>query len=852
MYKNGLLLFLFLLTTITTVAQLQAPEQFLGYKIGTRYTPHWRIAEYVRHVAGAAPQMVKLEPYGQTYEGRPLMVAFVSSAANITNLENIRTANLNAAATGNNPAAGAPVLVWLSYNVHGNETSSSEAAMQTLYALVDPANRQTRNWLQNTVVILDPCLNPDGRDRYVNWFNSVVGKTANPALNAREHNEPWPGGRTNHYNFDLNRDWAWQTQVESQQRMKVYNRWLPQIHVDFHEQDINAPYYFAPAAEPFHEVITPWQRRFQETIGRNHAKYFDKNGWLYFTKERFDLLYPSYGDTYPIYTGAIGMTYEQGGGPEGGATALLANGDTLTLADRVLHHYTTGLSTIEVASQNAANLLSEFSAFYKNARAAGVGPYKAFVIKNHPEDAQRIAALIELLKKNNIAFGYAKGGSVRGFDYDNGRDESVSLSTSDLVIPTTQQRGTLVNVLFEPATQLSDSVTYDITAWALPYAYGLKAIASRAAVPFTLSLQTVLETKMPNNAVIAAAPAGTNGTHAAANSYGYIIRWNGMQSAKLVSQLLQKGIKLRFSRQPFQSGNEFFDRGAILLLRTSNQYYAGLWDTVRQLAGRYEVPLAPLASGFVDKGYDMGSEAIRPLAQRRIAVVTGEGISAQGAGEIWHFFDQVLEYPVTLINAADLNQADWSGFDVLVMPNGVYRFLAQKTAADAFRKWITNGGNVVALDSAVVHLAQLDWSVKAKRSEDTSAASEYGLLKKFETRERDDVSNSIPGAIFKVELDNTHPLAFGYPKYYYTLKLDDNMYEFLKEGGWNVGVLKRAKPVSGFVGSKLRNRLQDGLLFGTQEVGRGSVTYLADNVLFRSFWENGKLLFCNAVFLVGQ
>src|SRR6185295_12606516 len=244
---------------------------------------------------------------------------------------------------------------------------------------------------KNIVVVIDPCINPDGRDRYVNWFNTIVGKESNPSLNAREHDEPWPGGRTNHYNFDLNRDWAWQTQVESQQRMKLYNQWLPQIHVDFHEQGINNPYYFAPAAQPYHEAITQWERDFQVTIGRNNAKYFDANGWLYFTKEVFDLFYPSYGDTYPIYNGAIGMTYEQGGGPAGGLGVETDKNDTLTLYDRAIHHYTTSLSMIEVASLNAASLVKEFRKFFNNAVSGAVGDYKAYIIKNNPADAERIS-----------------------------------------------------------------------------------------------------------------------------------------------------------------------------------------------------------------------------------------------------------------------------------------------------------------------------------------------------------------------------------------------------------------------------------------------------------------------------
>jgi hypothetical protein len=297
-------------------SQIKSPEEFLGYSIGSRFTPHYKLVSYFQYVAENSPNTVKLEKYGETNEHRPLYLAFISSAENTANLENIRMNNMRLANLAKDkmmPAENSPAIVWLSYNVHGNEAASSEASMLTLFSLIDPKNTSTREWLKNTVVIIDPCLNPDGRDRYVNWYQSVVGNQYNPLAMSREHSEPWPRGRSNHYNFDLNRDWAWQTQLESRQRVAQYNQWLPQVHVDFHEQSYNAPYYFAPAAQPYHEVITKWQRDFQKIIGKNNAKYFDKNGWLYFTNERFDLLYPSYGDTYPIYNGSIGMTYEQGG-----------------------------------------------------------------------------------------------------------------------------------------------------------------------------------------------------------------------------------------------------------------------------------------------------------------------------------------------------------------------------------------------------------------------------------------------------------------------------------------------------------------------------------------------------------
>jgi hypothetical protein len=834
--KRFTLFFLSFYISLQGWTQLQTPEQFLGYKTGSRYTPYWKIVDYFKHVAATAPGTVKLQQYGETYEGRPLILAYVSNPENITRLEKIRTNNLQLAGIEDNGKGSAtePVTVWLSYNVHGNEASSSEAALLTIYALADPSNAQTKSWLKNTLVIIDPCLNPDGRDRYVNWFTSVAGKNYNPVLDAREHIEPWPGGRTNHYNFDLNRDWAWQTQIETRQRMKIYNDWLPQVHVDFHEQGVNSPYYFAPAAQPYHEVITPWQRDFQNTIGRNHAKYFDEKGWLYFTKEIFDLLYPSYGDTYPTYNGAIGMTYEQAGGPAGGLGALTSDGDTLTLIDRVDHHFTTGLSTIEVAAQNAAKLMSEYENFFRNAANKGVGDYKSYVIKHTTQDEHRIHALLGLLKKNGILFGLGNPANIRGYNYDNGREESFSVTNSDIVIPVQQPKGGMVKVLFEPNTVVVDSATYDITAWSLPFVYGVKAYATRQAL------------------TTGAEPTELSVQNAPLEPYGYVIPWNGVNSAQLVSQLLQKGIRLRYSEQPFETAGKTFDRGATIVLKTSNQYYVNLWATVRNLADKYKVQLTPVTTGFVEKGYDFGSSKVHGIKRRKIALLTGDGVSANAAGEVWHFLEQELDYPVTLINLADFSNINWNGYDVLIMPNGNYRFLKDKSQAEQFKTWIAKGGHLIALENAVSQLASLEGTIKLKKTSDTTDEKDtYQQLRIFENRERDYIPSMTPGSIFKVELDNTHPLAFGYPNYYYTLKQDDNIFEFMKEG-WNVGVLKKNRQVAGFVGSQLKYRLQNGMLFGVQEIGNGTITYLADDVLFRNFWEGGKLMFCNALFLVGE
>ena len=830
MKKLVLLLFASLVASSLFSQALQSPEQFLGYKIGSRYTPHYKIVNYFKAVAQAVPDMVKIEKYGETNEGRELLIAYVTSPSNGKQLEQIRLNNL--ALTGINKAnavvEGTPPIVWLSYNVHGNETSSSEAAMLTIFALVDPSNTQTKEWLKNTVVIMDPCINPDGRDRYVNWFNSMRGTTANPYPRSREHSEPWPGGRSNHYNFDLNRDWAWQTQVETQQRMVKYRQWMPEIHVDFHEQGINQPYYFAPAAEPFHEVITPWQRSFQNTIGRNNAKYFDRNGWLYFTKERFDLFYPSYGDTYPIYNGAIGMTFEQGGGPRGGLSVLTGNNDTLTLLDRAMHHYTTGLSTIEVASTNAAKLVSEFKKFFDDSRQGKGNVNKAYIITTDNRD--KLNAVEDLLNKNGIEYGLMSSSVFKGMNYRTGKEETGKLKKYHLAISTSQPQSVLARVLLEPSSNLSDSNTYDITAWSLPFAHDVDAYAVKEAV----SIKNV-------DSIIAKSPV-------AASSYGYLVTYQSFQGAKILAQLLKQGVKVRFAEKPFTYKEKAYDRGTLIILKNGNA--PNLQAILSKQAETSFATIDAFETGFMDKGPDIGSGDVRLIKAPKVALVTGEQTSSLAAGEIWHLFDQSLQYPLTLINATELTSIQLSDFNVVIIPNGMYKGLNDKSTADKLKDFVRGGGKLIALQNAMEQMAAGDWGLKIKedKSEDKS---EYGALKKYENRERDQLPESIPGAIYKVQLDNTHPLAFGYPDTYFTLKQDATVFEYLKDG-WNVGVLKKDNYVTGFAGVQVKSKLKDAMLMGVQEMGNGQVVYFADDPIFRSFWENGKLMFCNAVFLVGQ
>ncbi|AUC83902.1 zinc carboxypeptidase [Polaribacter sp. ALD11] len=812
-----------LLTTNISSQQVKSPSEFLGYEIGSRFTRHHKVVDYFKYVSSTLSN-VKLEKYGETNEHRPLYVSYISSEENIINLEKIRKDNLSQTGIIAGNATNKKAIVWLSYNVHGNEASSTEAAMLTLYELIT----SKKAWLENTVVILDPCINPDGRDRYVNWYNQVKSTPFNIDQNAKEHSEPWPSGRPNHYLFDLNRDWAWASQVESQQRIAVYNKWMPHVHVDFHEQGINSPYYFAPAAEPFHEVISDWQRNFQTAIGKNHAEYFDKEGWLYFTKESFDLLYPSYGDTYPTYMGAIGMTYEQAGHGRAGLGINTDEGEVLTLKDRAAHHLTTGLSTVEISSKNAEKLNIEFKKFFDNSNLN----YKSYVLKNENED--KMNRLKKLLDTHEIKYENAKSGTVKGYNYNTQEEDKFDANNTDLVIHTNQPKGKMVKVLFEPNAKLADSLTYDITAWSLPYAHGFKAIASKSKISSTF----INDTKTVKNIIDTSA-------------YAYISKWNSLDDATFLGALLQHNIVPRYTEKAFSANGKSFKKGTLIILRNDNRNSD--FDTkIIEIANKHQRSLTPISTGFSEIGVDFGSSSVKPIHKQKIAVVSGKATSSLSFGEVWHFFETQLQYPITNINSTNFGYTDLSKYDVIILPNGYYNAVLNKSTLTKVKKWTRSGGTLIAIGNALKSFANKDgFSLKTKKLEEEEKGKEDNLIP-FEDRERKSVANLITGSVFKSTLDNSHPLAFGYGKEYFSLKLSGTSYSYLKEG-YNVGYFdKNAKNISGYAGSKAVKNVPESLLFGEEPMGSGSVIYMVDNPLFRSFWENGKLFVANAVFLLNS
>lgn len=818
-------------TTILN-AQLKSPGQFLpGY--GKQVSYYHELERYFEHLTQNS-QYIKHQPYGQTNQQRNLNAYIISTPQNIDNLDLIRNGHLASIGMGGSGPATDKAIVWLSFNVHGNEPAAAESAMTVAYELLNPENAETKKWLENTIVILDPCLNPDGYSRYGNWLRDVTSKETHPGLTDREHMEPWPGGRQNHYAYDLNRDWAWQTQIETQQRIRLYNQWMPMVHVDVHEMGYNEPYFFPPAAEPFHDFITPAQRDFHNKIGEATSKKFDAKGWNYYTRERFDLFYPSYGDTYPSFNGAVGMTYEQGGIGAGRAVTM-KNGGILTLQDRITHHATAVLAAVETASWQKDKLVKNFRAYFKESRENPKGKYKTYIVKNSAKSAQ----LAGLLNDNMIQYTYAdETKKLNGYHYQSDAVKDFTLEPNDMIISANQPKAILTQVLFEPAQRLTDSLSYDITAWALPHAYGTESYA----LTKDLSVKTKKDVSQ-------------KGKLEFERAYAFYIPWGGRDAVKLLAQLHKNGVKVRSARKASAFRGIKVSPGDLIVMKGDNVAMPDFEASMEVLLmdkPDYEV----IESGYSVSGGDLGGEFYPLLTAPKVLLLSGGDVSATDFGQVWFYMDEVAEYPVSIVDVANFGRIKFNEYNTLVLANGWYDLSdSQKKAIDGF---IDNGGRVIAMGGALnLFDSREGYSLTKFASDDDKAAEakemEDEAMKArfldYQNAERRAISGAVPGAIVENVLDASHPLSYGLRSRYFSLKTSETHYQLIK-GAWNVAYVPKGYKNFGFIGRSLKKKLENTVTFAVEQKGSGQVIYMVDNPLFRGFWENGNILFSNALFLV--
>jgi hypothetical protein len=824
-----------------------SPASVLGRPLGTGFTRYSELRRYLATLA-AASDRVSVADYGTTYEDRPLTLVTVTSPRNQGRIEQILAQRRELADPTRLSADErsrlldqTPVVVWLNYGIHGNESSSSEAAMAVAYLLA-AAGGEWERALDEVVVLIDPLSNPDGRERYVAAFEQRQGRRPDLEPTAAEHSEPWPGGRQNHYLIDLNRDWVWASQRETRFRLAAYRRWEPQVFVDLHEMSADATYFFPPTAEPINPEISPAVVRWLEVFGAANAEAFDRLGWLYYNAESFDLFYPGYGDSYPSFRGAVGMTYEVGGGGRAGAAVRHFDGTVTTLADRAWRHLLTSLATVETAAAHHRELLGDF--LDARTQAAGRTP-ASFLWEPGQSEAAAMAAMLarhglevrRLTAPESFAVAPLAGGErvVRPFP------------AGSFALTTAQPLGNLARTLLEPETPLPEGYLdqqrqrveerleaefFDVTAWSLPLAFNLEVWRLEGSPeppgeplpPFDPDPELEL------------APVA-DGRVEGRGEVGWLLPAQGVAGSRAAARLLVAGARARVALSDFTLGGDAYPAGTLFFPRLASP--SGLEEQIEAAAVDAGVTLRRVATSDTEQGISLGSERFAPLTRPRVGLIGGPGASPTSFGFLWHLFDRQLELPITRLEGERLGDVDLRGFDVLVLPRGEWEDHVPADAAAALERWLRQGGVLVAVGDAVDWLRERKLTTVAER---LSGSGEGGAP---EGRGRE---VSTPGAILATRLQAGHPLAAGLAAPPPVLFEGATVLAPTGDPQVDVLTVDPDQPVlAGVAWPEARHRLAGALLVATERVDDGRLVLFAQDPAFRLFWRGTVPLLVNAV-----
>ena len=841
---------------------LPAYEQFLGFAPGEELSTPRDVVRYLAALAEASDRVI-LRTIGQTYQGRDMVTAVVSSPENLARLDEIRaqTAQL-VKGTGQVDLGVLPATIYLAYGVHGNEHSSTDAALLTAYHLAADRSVATAQLLEKLVVIIEPMQNPDGRMRFINDFENARVAVANPDPNAVEHNPGWISGRTNHYNFDLNRDWFPLSQQETRHRVAEYFTWNPQVLVDFHEMGHESSYYFAPPAEAIHpntaSRIKSWWQRF----GEANARAFDARDWTYFTGEIFDAFYPGYGESIPTFNGAVGMTYEQASAS--GLTIGRRDRDKLTLAQAILHHFVSGLTTLQTAAAGKEQLLADFRANFKEAISrGGADPVQEYILPVGPASRINIdlAGILEQLKieilQAQAAFTVRGAADLRGNSVSRKR-----FPAGTLIIRTAQPRYFMLDAILEPHSAMGadyikqelerqnarlPSTIYDVTAWSLPFAYDTE-IYTASSVSKVRTVPADLERIRAE----ASGPAPkVDGT-----PYAYLVPYTSHHALQALAYLWNKGAKVRMAGKAFSQGGRSYPRGSLVLFPAENG--AGLAVTMGQVADKFLVDVTSASSGMTEKGIDLGSPEVVLLKRPRVLMLYAERpISVYSYGAAAWLMSEAYGFQFTSIWPRQISNIKLSEYDVLILPHaqGSYDAALGESARSKIKRWVRSGGTVIGLQGGAAFLASNDWDVTSVVLADDVRPEEQTREKIKERKENGDKvprehrPQRIPGAIFRVDLSPHHYLTYGYDDDTY-VQINSSYIFLPSEEGYNVATFPEGSGmVSGFAWEGAEAQLSEKAYLVDEPLGRGHVILFADDPNTRGYWRGLSKLFMNAVFL---
>lgn len=824
---------------ITYNADIPTPESVLGYQIGDWHVSHDHIVLYMRTLAAASDRVV-LKEYARSYEHRPLVVLLITSADNHANLENIRQQHIaltNPKMSASAKTTDMPVVVYQGYSIHGNEPSGSNAALLMAYYLAAAQGEAVETMLKNTVVMLDPSLNPDGMNRFANWVN--MHKSKNPVAdpNNREHSEVWPYGRTNHYWFDLNRDWLPVQHPESQGRINLFHQWKPNILTDHHEMGTNSTFFFQPGVPSRTNPLTPAKNQeLTQKIAEFHAKALDKLGSMYYSKEQFDDFYYGKGSTYPDANGCIGILFEQASSR--GHLQSSQNGD-LTFPFTIRNQVATSFSTLEAAQKLRTELLDFQREFYETAiQEARKGKEKAYIFTS--EDNGRLHHFLDLVHRHQIDI-YATAKSVN-------EDGKNFPATSSYVIPLAQPQYRLIKAMFETRTSFTDSLFYDVSSWTLPLAFNLDyTVLKKRQFSNDLLGEKINTPTLPKGEVLGGK-----------SDYAYLFEWDEYYAPKVVNQLLKVGLIAKVGMKPFKMGTSdgmhHFDYGTIMLpVKNQSKTPDQIFALVQQLAAQNSLTIHSVNTGLTPDGIDLGSPNFDNLQQPKTMVLTGDGVSIYDAGQVWHLLDYRYDMDVSMVEQKRFNWIDLSKYTTIVLVAGSYSDITE-SGLEKLKTWLNGGGVLITMRSASSWAIGkgLSNAVVKKEEEKKEETPSIEHQRHYHSIAGHSGAQVIGGAIFEAKLDLSHPLGFGFNKDKMPIFKRGTLFLQPSKNPYAMPLVYTDSPLmSGYISAKNEAELKNSASIIVSRMGRGRVITMADNPNFRAFWYGTNKLFLNAVFFGG-
>ncbi|WP_458626776.1 M14 metallopeptidase family protein [Winogradskyella sp. PC D3.3] len=800
---------------VTLNPNIPTPERVLGHQVGEWHVTHDKLVEYMKALANASDR-ITLEDRGKTFEDRPLLLLTITASENHKHIKAIQSAHIEATESNSANSENRPIVVYQGFSIHGNEPSGSNAALLVAYYLAAAEGTEIDNLLKNTIILLDPSLNPDGLQRFAYWANSNKNINLNPDPNDREYSEVWPGGRTNHYWFDMNRDWLPVQLPESRARIETFHNWMPNILTDHHEMGTNASFFFQPGIPSRTHPLTPQLNQdLTKGIATYHAKALDKIGSLYYSEESFDDFYYGKGSTFPDINGGIGILFEQASSR--GHVQESENG-LLTFPFTIKNQFTAALSTLAAANGMRKDILDYQHNFFKNARNEASKEGKNAIVFGDEKDAAKTYHLAEILKRHRITFYDLKS--------DFSKDGKTYKKGYSYIVPKNQKNTRLINAMFEKRTTFQDSLFYDISAWTFPLAFNLD----------------YTETTITNVANEVTNLKQQVGGVSSQSDYAYLFEWHEYYSPKLLNAILKKGLRAKVAMKQFKANGKSYDYGTIMIpAKNQDLTTAEIYNFLNEAARESHIKIDVVATGLND-GIDLGSRNFSNLELPKIALLVGEGMTSYDAGEIWHLFDTRYDIIATKLDTKNFSRADLSRYNTIIMVNSYSGLNDSNT--NKLQSWISNGGTLVAYKNALKWLnTKKLMTIDFKKNKHTAKNISYEQRSDFRG------AQVIGGAIFETQLDRSHPINFGYKNDKLPMFRNSTLFINEDKNSYNNPIQYTKNPLlSGYISEENLDSISKTVPLKIGKMGRGNIVAFTDNTNFRAFWYGTNKLLMNAIF----